>query len=296
MTRRSTSLVPEPSPNGARAAEPCRRAWLFSVTVLAGLAAGIGAAELLVRVVPIAEPARVERNMDRGVFCQYDPILGYDGAPGLTAPWISGEAISINSRGNRDVDRPTAKTEDKLRVVLLGDSFLWGYGVRDQERTSNLLPQFFHDPFDAGRQIQPVNLAVSGYGTDQETLKYFLKGRDYRPDVVVLGFYSGNDPLENEAAEYWNCPKPRFVVRHGRLVLTGVPVRRLEGWSNNRLRSPTNSPVACFLGARSCGFSRNVSFLSPCCRRMPVAACARSPAWDCLMPWTRASTRVRSIA
>jgi hypothetical protein len=46
---------------------------------------------------------------DRGVFCQYDPLLGYDGVPGLTANWPTGFSISMNADGNRD--RPSHRCQ-----------------------------------------------------------------------------------------------------------------------------------------------------------------------------------------
>jgi lysophospholipase L1-like esterase len=216
------------------------RASFLLLTVLCGMVAALGLVETFLRVFPLRPPARVNRisTPDRGVFAQYDPLLGYDGVPDLTAAWPKGFSISLNSSGDRDRNHSARRPGEMTRVVLLGDSFVWGYDVRDGERVSDRLPEFYRDRFAAARSLEAINLAVSGYGTDQEVLKYWLKGRQYEPDAVVVGFFGGNDPLENASTEYWNCPKPRFVLRDGKLMLTGVPVHRIEGWSNNTVVSP----------------------------------------------------------
>jgi lysophospholipase L1-like esterase len=210
------------------------------VSVLLGTSAAFLLLEVALRVGAPRAAVLPDRGVDRAVFCQYDPLLGYDGIPGLTAGWSTGQTIRLNSRGDRDVEHALERRQGILRAVLLGDSFFWGYGVRDPERASELVARYFEDASGRERPLEVVNLAVSGYGTDQELLKYLLKGSRYEQDAVVLGFYSGNDALENAAAEFWNCPKPRIVEGRNGLLLTGVPVRRLEGWANNRIIPPTS--------------------------------------------------------
>jgi hypothetical protein len=225
--------------------------------VLFGTVVGLGLTELLLRVSPPG--ARVSRmDPDRGIFCQYDPLLGYDGVPDLTAPWPKGFSITLNSRGDRDRNHSTHRTTEAPRVVMLGDSFLWGHGVRDGDRISDRLPDLLRGPSAQSHAPEVINLAVSGYGTDQEALKYWTKGRQFQPDAVVLGFYSGNDTIENSLSKCWNCPKPRLVLRSGKLVLTGVPVPRVQGWSNNALVSP-NGRLRQWLP-----WSELIRFLSQC--------------------------------
>ena len=237
-----------------------RRAAFAIAAILLGAVVALVVAEIALRIFPPKDKAAaVIGDPSRSVFCQYDAVLGYDGIPNLTAPWPGGAPITLNSAGNRDSEHAFEKGAGVVRAVLVGDSFLWGHGARDGDRAVDRVGDLFVDPSGRGRRLETVNLATSGYGSDQQAMKYVLKGAAYRPDVVVLGFFSGNDPLENASSVAWNCPKPKLVARGGeKLVLTGVPVPRISGWANNGLIAPTSalrrlartSAVAKFLATR----------------------------------------------
>lgn len=110
-------------------------------------------------------------------------------------------------------------------IVLLGDSFAWGYGVNRGEmfadQVERLLPGF---------QIR--NLAISGFGTDQELLALRRFGLDPRPDIVVVQFAVENDIYTILTNDAYNLPKPRFVLLGGTLSLEGVPVPKVANWEN----------------------------------------------------------------
>ncbi|MET0151898.1 MAG: hypothetical protein ABW298_04750, partial [Candidatus Binatia bacterium] len=65
----------------------------------------------------------------------------------------------INSLGFRDEPRSVARPAGVQRILLYGDSQIFGWGIPLKERVSNRLE-------DDRRQIW--NLAVPGYGLDQE--------------------------------------------------------------------------------------------------------------------------------
>src|SRR5262249_54310760 len=65
---------------------------------------------------------------ERGAIYQYDAELGWLGDPNTTKPFAmqSQHSATHNSAGLRD----TELTEDgRPRILFLGDSFVWGYGV-----------------------------------------------------------------------------------------------------------------------------------------------------------------------
>jgi hypothetical protein len=111
-----------------------------------------------------------------------------------------------------------------VRIVLLGDSITWGYGVEQTERYGDLLGEALRR---RGVRAEVVNLAVSGYGTDQELLLWRREGRRYCADLVLLGLYE-NDVRENALAFQGRYPKPYFrLAADGALVLDNVPVPRV---------------------------------------------------------------------
>ncbi|WP_295136653.1 SGNH/GDSL hydrolase family protein [uncultured Reyranella sp.] len=113
-----------------------RRSVLSAVAILAGLAVGIGLAEGLTRLLlPAFDPSgRFEFTYPVGSL-----VLG---KPGLEARQVKNTgdydvAIRINSHGLRDAnDVATAGSDD---ILVVGDSFTWGWGVEAQDRFSEQL-------------------------------------------------------------------------------------------------------------------------------------------------------------
>ncbi|MEM8994372.1 MAG: hypothetical protein AAGF23_06215, partial [Acidobacteriota bacterium] len=67
------------------------------------------------------------------------------------------------------------------------------------------------------------NVAVTGYGTDQQMLRFEGRADALRPNIVVLGLFAGN-VFRNARFEQLGYAKPRFVLRGDDLELRGVPV------------------------------------------------------------------------
>jgi lysophospholipase L1-like esterase len=140
-----------------------------------------------------------------------DVGLGWRNRRGVRLPDRSTNAHGL--RGQREI--AYARTPGVRRVVVLGDSMTFGFGVGDD------------DPFPARlearlERCEVLNLGVNGYGTDQQLLHWLAEGRRYAPDVAVLVFYV--DDFHRNANLFRELPKPRFELEEDRLVLRGVPV------------------------------------------------------------------------
>jgi len=187
----------------------------LSVFALFGCIVAIILAEITARIfVPQWAPTREERAK----FWTYDELLGWAHTPNQRGRFnhqdFSVEVV-INSHGMRDNEYSVDRTQKK-RMLILGDSFGWGFGVEHQERFSEILENT-HSNWEI------VNASVSGYGTDQQFLFLKKNGLILKPDVVLLLFY-GNDYEENTHGEkYWYF-KPFFVIEDGHLKLQNVPV------------------------------------------------------------------------
>ena len=137
---------------------------------------------------------------------QYDEHLGWRLRPNADVRNEVREfshGIRTNSAGFRDDETSLERPESKRRILLLGDSYCMGDGVEREkgiaDRLERLLPN-----------TEVVNLAVNGYGTDQELLLYEIEGHRYEVDVVLLGFMSSNDVTNNVALEQYGKRKPAF--------------------------------------------------------------------------------------
>jgi hypothetical protein len=142
-----------------------------------------------------------------------------------TSAVIEGKRVTFNSAGYRGRELALPKTPDRTRVIVLGDSIAFGLEVSDHETFTHLL-----DTRENG--IEAGNLAVQGYGPDQELIVLANEGIRLDPDVVVLAFCLANDFAEAvlPVALYdGKTPKPRFRLEGDRLVLDDSNLRQ-AGW------------------------------------------------------------------
>ena len=148
----------------------------------------------------------------------YDAHLGWRNIPDWSATTMGGE-LSINSKGLRDRDYEYAKPDGWRRILVLGDSFVWGYGVADEEIFTEYLERRYETE---GSKCEVINTGVSGWGTDQELLYLTRHGHKFAPDLVVLAFYLGNDPSNNIHSIQYGLNKPVYMDLD--LTLANVPV------------------------------------------------------------------------
>lgn len=148
----------------------------------------------------------------------YDAQLGWRNIPGWEATTM-GKPLTINSRGLRDRDHSLTKPANTKRILVLGDSFTWGYGVGDSEIFTEVLER---DLAKRSQTWEVINTGVSGWGTDQEYLFLMSEGFNYSPDIVVLAYYCMNDVVDNSSARQYTLSKPVFLST--KLDLANVPV------------------------------------------------------------------------
>jgi len=150
---------------------------------------------------------------------RFDDALGWALVPNASASSsATGTPVEyrINSKGLRDDETDYVKSPGTLRILLLGDSRTFGYGVPIEQHFSKLLEGYF-------RNVEVINMGVSGYGVDQELLAFRKEGVRYQPDVVIAYVAHFGDQ-RHMFADRWGKPKPQFQLRDGELTLSNVPV------------------------------------------------------------------------
>jgi hypothetical protein len=150
---------------------------------------------------------------------RYDRSLGWSLEPGANASSsVTGQRIDyrINSKGLRDDETPYEKPPGVYRIVLLGDSRTFGYGVPIEKHFSKYLEGYFD-------RVEVINMGVSGYGVDQELISLRSEGFRYQPDLVIAYVaHFGNH--RHMHSNLWGKHKPYFVLQDGELVLKNNPV------------------------------------------------------------------------
>lgn len=123
-----------------------------------------------------------------------DPELAYRHRPGFHQV-ISGAEVKINSRGLRDAEHDLRKSSGVFRILVLGDSVVFGWGVPADARFTDLLERKLNAASAAGvssRRFEVINTGVGSYGAHQELVYFRKEGVRYEPDLVLL-FHVAND-------------------------------------------------------------------------------------------------------
>ena len=138
-----------------------------------------------------------------------DPVVGRWRWPNRTWRYRDGCVGTIyesNSIGARDRERAFS-SDAAERVIVLGDSFVEGFGVNYGERTSDVLEQM--------TGIEHLNLGITDFGTIQEWLAYERFGLRYDHTKVVLFVLPENDFDDNDPDhEHGNVYRP-FLRKTG---------------------------------------------------------------------------------
>ncbi len=186
-----------------------RRSERLAGAVLAGIGTllALAALEVGVRMLHLVPDRFWEADPDRGVRL----VAGRSG-------WWTQEdrefvvPIHINSHGLRDVEHAWEKPAGTKRVLVLGDSFVEALHVPLEALLARQLEGLLEGlRQDAGQdRFEVISAGVSGYGTAAETLFFERDLSVYRPDVVVLAFYPGND-IKNNSPTLEDYLQPQYA-------------------------------------------------------------------------------------
>jgi hypothetical protein len=204
-----------------------RRRWMdFSVNALLVLGS-------LCAVFLLTEVALRIAGVGSDQFLRPDAVLGVRfiaSKSGLSQDKCFKGRISVNSHGWRDRERSLTKPEGVYRVLVLGDSFMAGMQVDNDEIFASVLEDRLAR-MGMPRRVEVINLGVPSYGTDQELLSLREFGIAYQPDLVLLAFYGQNDISDNYSvliSAKSVYAKPFFDVEHDSLIF--MPITKTTPW------------------------------------------------------------------
>ncbi len=123
-----------------------------------------------------------------------DRKIIYELIPDMSVHFL--RTVTTNSAGFRSPEIPVEKPPRTLRILGLGDSIMFGFGVNDGETFMDALAERLSQKHPEFRW-ESINTAVPGYNgvMEVETLEH--KGLAYQPDIVVMNFVGGDFDLPN---------------------------------------------------------------------------------------------------
>ncbi|MCX6623451.1 MAG: GDSL-type esterase/lipase family protein [Acidobacteria bacterium] len=118
-----------------------------------------------------------------------------------------GVDLQTNAMGLRE--RPiSSKQPGRPRILMLGDSVLFGWGVRVEDTCSRQLENLLH--MQRGIDAEIINSGVPGYNSYQEMVFLKTRGGMLEPDAVVLLYVDNDiDPIDPAHPHLGVRPDPR---------------------------------------------------------------------------------------
>lgn len=117
-----------------------------------------------------------------------DSLIGHEHRPNARS-FLMGVEVSTNSYGQRDREFEVARPPGGKRIVMLGDSFVLGWGVPLEQTVSKRIERMFAA---SGQRVEVMSTGVGNYNTVMEVQAFLTKYAPFAPDLVVLN-YTFND-------------------------------------------------------------------------------------------------------
>ena len=125
-----------------------------------------------------------------------DEATGFRTAPNLRQRMAGREfdvTVETNPLGLRDRDIDIDGRGPRFRILLLGDSFTFGYGVQRTELFANLLEDRLG--------VEIVNAGAGGFELVHQVKWFANVGKHWKSDLVLYALYLGNDLSDNH---FWS--------------------------------------------------------------------------------------------
>jgi hypothetical protein len=156
-----------------------------------------------------------------------EPHAGFGNRPGLSFDHRTNEFHAhyyVNQAGFRvprpDVEYILAKPSNTYRVMLLGPSFAFGWGVDFELSFAGVLPQLLQERgFAREKKIEIINAGIPAMSVRPQLAWFERVGKGYMPDLVIQFVY-GSMAIPN-------ISEPQTAVdENGYLVPLNVDARR----------------------------------------------------------------------
>ena len=151
-------------------------------------------------VVRFADPQPTYTFLRESVPSQYRDggFIPFTLRPNYTAKALSAQSrkrtyynVRTNNLGLRGKDITQKKPEGTKRILILGDSFTFGLYVNNSETYPALLEKMY---VEDGHKVEVINAGFAdGWSPDEHYAWLVNEGLKFEPDVIVYGFYIGND-------------------------------------------------------------------------------------------------------
>jgi hypothetical protein len=142
------------------------------------------------------------------------PAIGHEHTPNTRAH-LMGADVAISSQGLRDREFSMTPPPGRTRIMMLGDSLAFGWGVEQHETSSKVLEQLL---LKSGRDVEVINTGVGNYNTEMQVAYFLERGFRFKPQYVVLNYFINDaEPTPRDGSNFLSRHSPAFVYFASRL-------------------------------------------------------------------------------
>ena len=152
-----------------------------------------------------------------------DDNMVYALKPNLDVFFLN-ELVRTNTEGFRDEEFQLDKTNNMIRIVGIGDSVIFGWGVEEEKRYLDLLEDELQADF-SNFNWQTYNFGVPGYNLANSFQVFENNVLKYQPDLIIYGYV-----INDHCLPYFLKPNHSFFSKDLRILNYLNPyVRILQG-------------------------------------------------------------------
>src|SRR5438128_361158 len=135
----------------------------------------------------------------------------YELRPNVRVRFV-GQPLLINSQGLHDYEYSRHKEPGTFRIVGVGDSSLFGWGVPVEDSGLKVLERRLNEQ-SRPQKFEVINCAVPGYNTAMEAETFVRRCVEYAPDLVLLNFNTN----DYDVPEFMRRPRDLSTLRRSYL-------------------------------------------------------------------------------
>jgi lysophospholipase L1-like esterase len=154
---------------------------------------------------------------------------------------VNRQPVHVNAHGTRGPEFTAEKPAGTLRILSLGDSRTFGWGLADGETYSRRLEQLLQKKIGGEKKVEVINAGVNAWSYSQMLVYLRESGAKYEPDFVVLAeanlwtqFSEKNSP-EFVRRFMWRVRLKNFL-RHFAIYHYVVEVQLQDFYERNRTK------------------------------------------------------------
>jgi lysophospholipase L1-like esterase len=134
-----------------------------------------------------------------------NPTIGHEHGAKRRAE-LMGVDVETSAQGLRDREYSLEPRPGVPRILMIGDSLTFGWGVPFEATFSKRIEKLFADD---GQKVEVINTGVGNWNTVQEVTYFLTKAKDFKPNIVVLNYFVNDaEPVPQNRAP------PSFLMRN----------------------------------------------------------------------------------